>query len=247
MKTVGIIPSRYDASRFPGKPLVDIMGKTMIQRVYEQAKNCQCLSDLVVATDDQRIFDHVLSFGGKAIMTSSDHLTGTDRCVEALQTMDETYDVVINIQGDEPILNPSQISLLSFCFNDDACQIATLAVPVKTPELLFDPSKIKVVLDHHGRAMYFSRHAIPYQRSAQDEWHLNHRYYKHVGIYAFKTEVLLELGKLPPTDLERAESLEQLRWMENGYSIEVRITEFDSISVDVPEDVDRVCRILNAG
>lgn len=244
MKILGVIPSRYASSRFPGKPLIDIQGKSMIQRVYERSKESRSLHRVVVATDDLRIYDHVNAFGGEAVMTSPHHQSGTDRCVEAYRLLKENYDAVINIQGDEPVINPQQLDLLAFCFNDDRCEIATLAVKVKNQDILFDPSKIKVVLDHTQNAIYFSRHPIPYQQRPMSEWLDHHRYLKHVGIYGFRTDILSEIGRLPPSGLELAESLEQLRWLENGYKIYVKITEFDSISVDIPKDVDRVLEIL---
>lgn len=247
MKILGIIPARYSSTRFPGKPLVEIQGKSMIQRVYERSKASKSLAKVIVATDDERIFEHVIRFGGEAIMTSSDHLSGTDRCVEALGKLDEDFDAVINIQGDEPIINPAQLDLLSFCFNDDTCEIATLAVRIKTQDILFDASKIKLVLDDGNQALYFSRHPIPYQARPADEWLANYKYLKHVGIYGFRSDILKEIGKIPPSELELAESLEQLRWLENGYNIQVKITEFDSISVDIPKDLDRVLAILNQG
>lgn len=245
MKILGIIPSRYASSRFPGKPLVEIQGKSMIQHVYERSKQSAQLDRVVVATDDQRIFDHVQAFGGEVIMTSGEHHSGTDRCVEAYRSLDEEYDAVINIQGDEPIINPSQLDLLAFCFNDDQCEIATLAVKIKSHDILFDSSKIKVVLDNQQNAIYFSRHPIPYQQRPAEQWLENCTYLKHVGIYGFRSDVLKEVGRLPTSSLELAESLEQLRWMENGYKLYVKITEFDSISVDIPEDVERVLEIMN--
>jgi 3-deoxy-manno-octulosonate cytidylyltransferase (CMP-KDO synthetase) len=243
MKVLGVIPSRYNSTRFPGKPLIELEGKTMIQRVYEQASSSQ-LDRVVVATDDERIQDHVKSFGGDVLMTSSEHQTGTDRCVEAYQQLGEDYDAVINIQGDEPVIRPGQLDLLAFCFNDDRCEIATLAVKIQDNDILFDSSKIKTVLDHNSNAIYFSRHPIPYQQRPADQWLDHHTYFKHVGIYGFRSDILKEVGKLPPSTLEQAESLEQLRWMENGYSIQVKVTEFDSISIDIPKDVDRVLHIL---
>ncbi len=245
MKILGIIPARYDSTRFPGKPLIDIQGKSMIQRVYERAKESEQLSRVVVATDDARIFEHVQWFGGEVIMTSKDHQSGTDRCVEAFHLMDEEFDAVINIQGDEPVIKPCQLNLLAFCFNDDDCEIATLAVKIKTNDILFDASKIKVVLDNNHHGIYFSRHPIPYQQRPAEEWLANHEYLKHVGIYGFRTDILKEVGRLPQSTLEKAESLEQLRWLENGYKIQVKLTEFDSISVDIPKDLDRVLEILN--
>lgn len=215
----------------------------MIQRVYEQASSSQ-LDRVVVATDDERIYNHVKSFGGDAVMTSASHQTGTDRCVEAFEHLGEEYDAVINIQGDEPVIRPGQLDLLAFCFNDDRCEIATLAVKIHDNDILFDSSKIKTVLDHNSNAIYFSRHPIPYQQRPADQWLEHHTYFKHVGIYGFRSDILKEVGKLPPSTLEQAESLEQIRWMENGYSIQVKVTEFDSISIDIPKDVDRVLQIL---
>lgn len=219
----------------------------MIQRVYERAKESEQLNRVVVATDDERILNHVHSFGGEAIMTSREHQSGTDRCVEAYSLLGENYDAVINIQGDEPVIKPCQLNLLAFCFNDDDCQIATLAVSIKSNDILFDSSKIKVVLDGNNNAIYFSRHPIPYQQRPAETWLANHNYLKHVGIYGFRTDVLKELGRIPASSLELAESLEQLRWMENGYKIQVKTTEFDSISVDIPTDIYRVLEIINAG
>jgi len=244
MRVLGIIPSRYNSSRFPGKPLIQLDGKSMIQRVYEQASSSQ-LDRVIVATDDARIYNHVIEFGGEAMMTSSDHETGTDRCVETYLSLEEEYDAVINIQGDEPVIRPGQLDLLAFCFNDDSCEIATLAVKVKDNDILFDSSKIKTVLDNNSNAIYFSRHPIPYQQRPADQWLEHHTYYKHVGIYGFRSDILKELGKLPASVLERAESLEQLRWLEHSYKIHVKITEFDSISIDIPKDVDRVLDILS--
>lgn len=244
MKILGIIPARYGSTRFPGKPLVNIQGKPMIQHVYERARLCKQLSKLVVATDDERIERVVKEFGGNAVMTSQNHVSGTDRCVEVLQKEKEAFDAVINIQGDEPTLNPTQLDLLAFCFNDDQCQIATLAVKLKSPELLFDPSKVKVILDSHQCALYFSRSAIPHQQRPYAEWFANHPYLKHIGVYGFRSSILREIGKLPPSALEQAEGLEQLRWMEHGYKIQVKITEFEAVSVDVPADLDRVALLM---
>ena len=217
----------------------------MIQRVYERASESEQLNRVVVATDDSRIYDHVKAFGGEAVMTSSAHQSGTDRCVEAYQILNEKYDAVINIQGDEPVIKPCQLNLLAFCFNDDDCEIATLAVKIKTTDILFDSSKIKLVLDSYNNVIYFSRHPIPYQQKPAETWLENHDYLKHVGIYGFRSDILLELGKIPASSLEQAESLEQLRWMENGYKIKVKTTDFDSISVDLPTDLYRVNEILN--
>jgi 3-deoxy-manno-octulosonate cytidylyltransferase (CMP-KDO synthetase) len=238
---LGIIPARYASSRFPGKPLADIGGKPMIQRVYEQAS--KVLSQVVVATDDQRILDVVKLFGGEAVMTSEQHRSGTDRCAEALNKTEaahgQTYNVVANIQGDEPFIRPEQLDKLISCFHNAATEIATLVKPLKNHEELFDPNKPKVVLNNNSQALYFSRSPIPYFRNLpKEEWYLNHNYFLHIGLYAYRTDVLREITLLPPGALEQAESLEQLRWLENGYIITTRKTEFESWSIDTPMDID---------
>jgi 3-deoxy-manno-octulosonate cytidylyltransferase (CMP-KDO synthetase) len=241
MNIIGIIPARYASTRFPGKPLVDIHGKTMIRRVYEQAKKTVSLTEVYVATDDTRIFDHVETFGGKVMMTSTIHRTGTERCqevVEKLMTENIPVDVVINIQGDEPFIRPEPIDLLASCFNDSQIQIATLIKKIIQEEDLDDPNTIKVVTNKLSKALYFSRTAIPYLRDKNHETRINfHTYYKHIGIYAYRTDILKKLTALDPGLLETAESLEQLRWLENGYGIHTLTTEFESHSVDVPEDL----------
>lgn len=241
MNIIGIIPARYASSRFPGKPLVEIHGKTMIQRVYEQAKKATRLADVIVATDDKRILKHVLSFGGKALMTSDKHPTGTDRCHEIVAMLaeeDQHYDVAINIQGDEPYINPEQIDLLAASFENPQIHIATLVKALTDAEELFSANIIKVIKDSSNRAIYFSRTAIPFQRDKiRETWLQFHTYYKHIGIYAYRTNTLKEITQLPAGSLERAESLEQLRWLENGYAIFVKETSFESHSVDVPEDL----------
>jgi len=244
IKTIGIIPARYASSRFPGKPLVDIAGKSMIQRVYEQAAKSHCLDDVVVATDDERIFAHVSSFGGKALMTADTHQSGTDRCAEVL-TVHTGFDVAVNIQGDEPYIDPAQIDLLVACFENADVQIATLIKKITSVEELFNTGIPKVVVDLQGRAIYFSRQTIPFQRNApsQDWLHL-HRYYKHIGIYGYRTETLAEITKLPLSVLEKAEALEQLRWIENGYAIQTAETTLETIAVDTPEDLDRVLKTI---
>lgn len=250
MKFIGIIPARYASSRFPGKALFVIEGKTMIQRVYEQAKKSIILDDLFVATDDVSIENHVKNFGGKAIMTSPDHLCGTDRCHEAFHIInkDGKYndeDVVINIQGDEPLINPEQIEKVGSCFRNKDVGIATLVRKMDNTDDLQSPSVMKVVCDKNKRAMYFSRSPIPYFRGLdQSQWLKKHNYYQHIGIYAYKASVLNEIQVLPPSSLEQAESLEQLRWLENGYSIHVEITEHSSHSVDVPNDIIKIIQIL---
>lgn len=240
MNFVGIIPARYASSRFPGKPLVDIGGKTMIQRVYEQAS--AVLDSVYVATDDERIFQAVQAFGGCVIMTSDQHRSGTDRCAEAVGKLSgETPDVVINIQGDEPFVDASQLQALMACFDSPDTQIATLVKPFSEKdsyETLANPNSPKVLLNKEGEAMYFSRSVVPYLRNVpQDEYLQHHTFYKHIGIYAYRRDVLTQLAALAPTVLEKAESLEQLRWLENGYRIRTAITYVENVAVDTPEDV----------
>ncbi len=240
MKILGIIPARYASTRFPGKPLVDIKGKSMIQRVYEQASKCKSLSAVVVATDDDRIFSHVQNFGGKAVMTSTDHPSGTDRCMEALEKFGGSYDVVINIQGDEPFIQPEQLEQLIGCFSDGAAQIATLAKKIETSEDLVNVNLPKIVFNQNYKALYFSRSPIPGQKSANySEWFANHSYYRHIGLYGYRTEVLKEITKLQPSPLEKTESLEQLRWLEAGYNIKVGITELETLAIDTPDDLKK--------
>ena len=237
MNILGIIPARYASTRFPGKPLVDIAGKTMIQRVYEQAKKCVHLSEVIVATDDQRIYDHVTAFGGKAIMTSPNHQSGTDRCAEVAQ-IHPTYEVVINIQGDEPYIDPEQISKVISCFNDPEAQIATLIKKVLTNEELNNANSPKVIINKNSEAIYFSRSPLPHIRGQEPQNWLQHfTYYKHIGIYGYRADILQQISKLPISSLEKAESLEQLRWIENGYKIKVAETEIETIAIDTPEDL----------
>ena len=245
MKVIGIIPARYASSRFPGKPLAIIRGKTMIERVYRQAEKAKSLNKIVVATDDVRIEDEVLRFGGEMMMTSALHKSGTDRCGEVVQHLKEKFDIAINIQGDEPFLHPEQIDAVAACLSHQHVKIATLVKKIEDAEDLKNPHVVKVVLNKNREALYFSRSPIPHLRGVNmSEWLHHHIYYKHIGIYGFRIPVLLELLKLGASDLEKAESLEQLRWLENGYRIRVAETEHDSVSVDVPEDVARVERLL---
>lgn len=240
MRTIGIIPARYESSRFPGKPLVDIGGKSMIQRVYEQVKGCASLSEVVVATDDSRIEEHVRSFAGNVIMTSSTHQSGTDRCAEVVSKI-SGFDVAINIQGDEPFISPLQIELLSNLFQDATTEIGTLIKKIDSLEDLFSESIPKVLINTKKEALYFSRQTIPFQRSTRrDEWINNHVYFKHIGIYGYKIDVLQGITKLQVSSYERAEGLEQLRWLENGYKIKIAETEFDTIAVDHPADVELI-------
>ncbi|SDF06381.1 3-deoxy-manno-octulosonate cytidylyltransferase (CMP-KDO synthetase) [Mucilaginibacter pineti] len=237
MKILGIIPARYASSRFPGKPLVDIAGKSMIQRVYEQAKKCNDLTEVIVATDDDRIFNHVQAFGGVAVMTAADHQSGTDRCAEVALLHPE-YHVVINIQGDEPYIDPEQITKLAACFINPDTQIATLIKKVLTVEELHNTNSPKVVINKLSEAIYFSRSALPHIRGQEPEnWLEFYTYFKHIGIYGYRADVLQQITKLPISGLEKAESLEQLRWVENGYRIKVAETELETHAIDVPEDL----------
>lgn len=242
MKCIGIIPARYASSRFPGKPLIDLNGKTMIQRVYEGAMKSTMLSEVIVATDDERIFSEVERFGGKVVMTSEDHRTGTDRCGEVAKNHDA--EVIINIQGDEPLIDYRQLDQLLEAFKDENVQIATLGIADVSPEDKQNPNRIKVVLNHRNDALYFSRSSIPneYHSSAADRE--NFPFYRHIGVYAFRTKTLLELVNLAPTDLEKIESLEQLRWMYYGYAIRVIETNIETPNIDVPEDVEKVRAFL---
>lgn len=246
MRFIGIIPARYASTRFPAKPLAVLGGKSVIQRVYEQVK--KSLDEVYVATDNDLIKDAVLGFGGKVVMTSVNHRSGTDRCYEAYCKVGSGYDVVVNIQGDEPFIQPSQIEELKRCFDDASTQIATLAKPFREAdgkEALFNPNSPKVVMDKDHRALYFSRSVIPYVRNAEPtEWLKRHTYYKHIGLYAYRADTLREVTSMPQSSLELAESLEQLRWLENGYVIKVGITEIETIGIDTPEDLAKAEQFL---
>ena len=241
MKFLGIIPARYASTRFPAKPLAMLGGKTVIQRVYEQVAGI--LDDAYVATDDERIEAAVKAFGGKVVMTSIDHKSGTDRCYEACTKIGGDFDVVVNIQGDEPFIQPSQLNAVKACFEDPTTQIATLVKPFTADEpfaVLENVNSPKVVLDAQSRALYFSRSVIPYLRGVErSEWLARHTFYKHIGLYAFRTEVLRAVTALPQSALEKAESLEQLRWLENGYKIGVGVTDAETIGIDTPEDLEK--------
>ncbi|MEO6684630.1 MAG: 3-deoxy-manno-octulosonate cytidylyltransferase [Dyadobacter sp.] len=242
MQILGIIPARYASTRFPAKALVDIGGKSMIQRVYEQSSKATHLSQIIVATDDERILDHVHQFGGKAVMTSENHQSGTDRCFEALQKIGGTYDYVINIQGDEPFISPEPINSLAKVL-DGSIELATLVKVIDSQDILCNVNVPKAVLNKRQEVLYFSRQTIPYLRGVEPEnWLDNHNFYKHIGIYAYRVDVLEEITKLEVSSLEKAESLEQLRWLENGYSIKAVVTSDDSHGVDTPDDLDRVTR-----
>jgi len=253
MKFLGIIPARYASTRFPGKPLADLMGKPVLQWVYERVVNL--LDHLIVATDDERILEAVNKWGGEALLTSTEHNSGTDRCLEAylklklkLKLKDD-FDVIINIQGDEPFIQTNHIELLKSAFNNPSTQIATLVKPFSNEDnfdILSNPNTPKVILNSKGHAIYFSRSIIPYIRDKHhSEWLKNHTFYKHIGIYAYKTKVLNEIVSLPQSDLEKVESLEQLRWIENGYIIHTMITYDETIGIDTPEDLEKAKSIFN--
>lgn len=246
MKFIGIIPARYASTRFPGKPLADMKGKYMIQRVYEQAR--KVLDHVCVATDDDRIFNAVQSFGGEVVMTSAQHRSGTDRCFEAYRTLGGHEDVVINIQGDEPFIKPEQIESLIACFDSPQIQIATLVRPFEAAEgyeALANPNSPKVVLNERHEALCFSRSIIPYLRGVEPaEWLSRHTYYKHIGMYGYRADVLGQITCLPQSSLELAESLEQLRWLQNGYTIKVGITTQETIGIDTPADLEKAIALL---
>lgn len=246
MKTLGIIPARYSSTRLPGKPLAMINGKSMIQRVYERA--IQWVDEVVVATDDQRIVEAVNSFGGKVTLTGDHHQTGTNRCLEAYEQLgfsESDFDVVINIQGDEPLLAENHIKQLISCFEDPNTTMGTLVHPIHDAEELKSKSDIFVVINKDQYALYFSRQVIPQVRGVEfHDWVNHHTYYKHIGLYAFKPHALKEFANLSPTTLEKAESLEQLRWLENGNQIKVAITHEKAIAVDTPEDLEKAIKLV---
>ena len=238
---VGIIPARYGSTRFPGKPLVEIAGKSMIERVYRQCEQATGLQEVVVATDDPRIFDHVTDFGGKAVMTRADHLSGTDRVGEVAAGL-PGFDRIVNIQGDEPFIDPRQIDQLCELLERPEVQIATLVKQITDPKALHNPNVVKAVLGKMRQALYFSRSPIPYFRGEADtdQWVQRHVYYKHLGIYGFRRDVLLQLIELPASALEQAESLEQLRWLEHGYAVHAAVTTLEAIAIDTPEDLGKM-------
>ena len=245
MTILGIIPARYASTRFPAKALAQIHGKTMVQRVYEQALQAHTLQEVIVATDHRMIYNHVLDFGGKVVMTSDQHPSGTDRCYEALQQTGKSFDYVINIQGDEPFIQPEQINILASVLKDSSVQLATLVKEIKDTETLFDPNKPKVILNVNQEAVYFSRQTIPFVRGVDAwEWLEKSTFYKHIGMYAYRTDVLARLTKLPVSFLEKAEALEQLRWIENGFRIKVAITPYDTLGIDTPEDLRKALENL---
>jgi 3-deoxy-manno-octulosonate cytidylyltransferase (CMP-KDO synthetase) len=239
MKVVGIIPARFASSRFPGKPLIDLKGKPMIQRVYEGASRAKGFHEIIVATDDERIVDAVLRFGGNVQLTSSHHPSGTDRCAEVIAERTDV-DVVINIQGDEPLVNPKQLELLIDAFTQPDTQIATLGNHSVSAEDLVNPNRIKIVVDHAKNALYFSRSPIPNHANSSSDPLKSYPYMRHIGLYGYRADVLRKLTSLQPTALEKIESLEQLRWMYYGYPIRVIETSIETPNIDVPEDVRNV-------
>lgn len=249
LQVIGVIPARYDSSRFPGKPLVMINGMSMIQRVYEQALKCKNLSKLIVATDDERIKEHVNSFGGQVMMTAPYHRSGTERVCEVVEKLhyndpENQYEVAVNIQGDEPYIDPFQIDSLISCFKEKDIQIATLIHEINSQDELLNPNIVKVIIDKNRRAITFSRAAIPFMRGVEiDNWLNHHTYYKHIGLYAYRTQVLEIITRLKPSPIEMVESLEQMRWIENGFVIHTELTNTESISVDTPEDLLKLTNI----
>lgn len=238
---LAVIPARYASTRFPGKPLADINGKTMIRRVYEQVQKSKRVNHVVVATDDERIFEHVNAFGGVCLMTRTDHPSGTDRCAEVARRFPSAK-YVLNVQGDEPYIQPEQIDLLVNTLEENPkFPIATLAKAIEQPETLQNPNVVKTVFSEKNGAIYFSRQPIPFVRGTTPEnWLSQHVFYKHIGLYGFRRSTLLKIARLSPTPLERAESLEQLRWLENGLRIAVGITELETIGIDSPEDLEKI-------
>jgi 3-deoxy-manno-octulosonate cytidylyltransferase (CMP-KDO synthetase) len=245
MKILGVIPARYASTRFPGKPLADIAGKSMIERVYREVMKSTMLSRVLVATDHPAIFNHVKSFGGKVFMTSESHPSGTDRCFETLSSQEEKFDYVINIQGDEPFIAPEQIDLLAQLL-DGKTELATLIKKIDREDELFNPNVVKVVKDDFDEAIYFSRSPIPHVRNTpQQEWLAHHSFFKHIGMYAYRHDILAKITKLEISSLERTESLEQLRWIENGYSIKVAETTLETMGIDTPEDLEKAIQFVN--
>jgi 3-deoxy-manno-octulosonate cytidylyltransferase (CMP-KDO synthetase) len=243
MKVLGVIPARFDSSRFPGKPLIHLKGKSMIQRVYEGAKRSDLLTEVIVATDDQRIVDEVLSFGGKVELTDKNHASGTDRCGEILSRHPD-FDVVLNIQGDEPLVAAKQIDILLNAFHDKSIQIATLGINDVSESDFQNPNRIKLVTKENGDALYFSRSPIPNIQNASQSSKENFSFMRHIGLYAYRSKTLSELVSLEKTQLEQVESLEQLRWLYYGYPIRVIQTDIETPNIDVPGDIDKVLRFL---
>ena len=249
MKILAVIPSRYASTRFPGKPLADICGKTMIQRVYERVAASSVLNYVVVATDDKRIAEKVEDFGGNCLLTRTDHRNGTSRCLEVVHVLEQQndfFDVVVNIQGDEPTIKPVHIEQLVALFDDKNTQIGSLVNRISDPDDLWNSNVVKVVQNLQGEALYFSRHPVPFLRDvSSDKWLDKAIFYKHLGMYAYRTEILKEINQLSPTFLEQSEKLEQLRWLENGFKIKLGITDYTGIGIDTPDDliklINKIC------
>jgi len=237
MKIIGIIPVRFESTRFPGKALADVNGKSMVQRVYEQASGASGLDQVIVATDHHKIFEHIRDFGGEACMTGNHHPSGTDRCREALEKLGQHYDFIVNIQGDEPFIDPGQIEELIQGLNPST-QIATQARLIEDPDKLTDPNCVKVIFNKQGNAVYFSRSPVPHLRNlSKDQWIRHFHFYQHIGLYAYRADILKEVTGLPVSPLEKAEGLEQLRWLENSFTIEVLLTRYYADGIDTPEDL----------
>lgn len=245
MKILCVIPARYGSTRFPAKALVNIKGKSMVQRVYEQVSKATGVLKTIVATDHDLIYQEVKKFGGNVCMTSEKHNNGSERCNEVLQLERETYDYIINVQGDEPFINPEQIKMLISTF-DGSCEIGTLCKHITDSATLFDANTVKVVKNNNNEALYFSRSAIPFQRNeANENWVKNHRYYKHIGVYGFRTDILPQLVKLKTGNLEQVESLEQLRWLENGFKIILAESNIETIGIDTPHDLEKALQYMD--
>lgn len=250
MTAIVIIPARYDSTRFPGKPLAPLNGKPLIQHAYENSRKSKLAKEVMVATDSKAIFEAVLGFGGKAVMTSNSHASGTDRIAEAAASLD--YDIIVNVQGDEPLIRPEMIDDVIGLLDDKKAAMGTLVKKIENPEEIFDPNVVKAVFDKDGFAMYFSRAPIPFDR---DEWSVQQKaksyelraksYYKHIGIYSYRQDVLLSLAKMDPAPLEQIEKLEQLRALANGFRIKVKETLFETVGVDTPQDLERANKWLN--
>jgi len=242
-KVVAVIPARYASTRYPGKPLVDLGGKSMIQRTYEQVALVQGWDRIIIATDDERIVHAAMSFGAEVMLTSGAHLSGTDRCAEVLRMLGNDVDYIVNIQGDEPFIEPQQLVEILNAMDSNA-PILTLVKQITTIDTLFNPNSPKVVLDNKNQALYFSRHAIPYMRGLpQEDWLAHHRYFKHIGLYAYRADILTAISQLPASNLETSESLEQLRWLQNGFQIQTVETQFETIGIDSPEDLEKIKKL----
>ncbi|MBL7918528.1 MAG: 3-deoxy-manno-octulosonate cytidylyltransferase [Bacteroidia bacterium] len=244
MSVIGIIPARYASTRFPGKPLVLIEGKTMLQRVVEQVKLAKGLDQVLVATDDERILNHCKEIKVDAVMTATEHQSGTDRCYEAYLLSKSKANYIINIQGDEPFLHPDQItSLIAAC--DGTSELITQMIKCTSYDTLFNNGEVKIVLNKNNEALYFSRSVIPFiKNEAPENWHNKHTYYRHVGMYVYRADILAKISQLKVSDLEKAESLEQLRWLENGFKIKCVETKYDSHCIDTPEDIETVLKLM---